>query len=116
MCVLLCMREREGGNHTLQAGHMYLITSKTECTAASRAACSSGVGDRKSQKSTISATPTMVGSIKISYDVHTVKVPFKNLYHQLPITGTQCATNTHTFDKTKLNYTFSPSSIITRLY
>ena len=62
MCVPLCMRQREAANHTLQAGHMYLITSKTESTAASLAACSSGVGDRKLKKS-ISAIPNISAKV-----------------------------------------------------
>jgi hypothetical protein len=47
-------REKQQTKHTLQWGQICLTTSKTHSTAVLRAACSSGVGDRKLQKSTIS--------------------------------------------------------------
>jgi len=44
-------------NSTLHLGHMYLITSETRSIAEFRDASSSGVGERKSQKSRISVKP-----------------------------------------------------------
>lgn len=51
---------------TLQVGQIYLITLETLSTAASRSAFSACVGNRKSQKSTISAITKFKSSQQVS--------------------------------------------------
>jgi len=58
---------------TLQLGQIYLITLETLSTAASRSAFSACVGNRKSQKSTISAITKIKSPQQVSYEDATPK-------------------------------------------